>query len=194
MRSTTGVFGMTSLIARAARVATTPQILNMVAKVYIPVLFPLTFLILLIGLRIDSMLGLPLLLDAPANYWAALISFVVGTAIWLVSYSSIVFEGKGSPSPTAGRTQALVTTGIYAYCRYPSVHGKLLGVLAVGLFVNSTSFCVILVPLLLLGSIAEKVWRQDPQNHRIFGEAYAAYAADVPMFFPWKAFRVGRRS
>jgi len=185
---------MTSLIKRAVRVATTPQILNMVAKVYIPVLFPLTFLILLIGLRLDSLLGLPILFAAPVNYWVALISFCVGTTIWLVSYSSIVFEGKGSPSPTAGRTQALVTTGIYAYCRYPSVHGKLLGVLAVGLFVNSTSFCVILVPLLLLGSIAEKVWRQDPQNHRIFGEAYAAYAAEVPMFFPWKAFRSGRQT
>ncbi len=184
---------MTGLLTRAARVAATPQILNMVAKVYIPVLFPLTFLILLLGIRIDEMLALPQLLNAPTNYWAALISFAVGTGIWLVSYSSIVFEGKGSPSPTAGRTQELVTTGIYAYCRYPSVHGKLLGILAVGLFVNSTSFCVILVPLLLLGSIAEKVWRQDPQNHRIFGEAYAAYAAEVPMFFPWKAFRASKK-
>ena len=177
------------LATRALRVSVTPQILQMVAKVYVPVLFPLTFLIVMVGIRVDHAMGWPVLLEPPTNFSAAVVSFTLGVIIWLVSYSSIVFEGKGSPSPTAGRTQTLVTDGIYAYCRYPSVHGKLLGILGVGFAVNSTSFCAILVPLLLLGSIAEKVWRQDPQNHRIFGEAYAEYAAKVPMFIPWKIFR-----
>jgi protein-S-isoprenylcysteine O-methyltransferase Ste14 len=70
--------------------------------------------------------------------------------------------GEGSPSPTAGRTEKLVTSGIYAYSRNPSLFGKLLGFIAVGLALNSITFCFILTPLLLTGSLLEKIWRQEP--------------------------------
>ncbi len=176
-------------LKRMVAVFFTPEILLMVAKVYVPVLFPLTFLIALLAMRMDHWLGMGTgFLPAPLNLFLAVFFFALGTVIWLTAYSAIVFEGKGSPSPTAGRTQKLVTTGLYAFCRYPSIYGKLLGVLAIGLAMNSVSFCFVLVPLLLAGSLVEKKWRQDKQNREIFGEAYEEYSRNVPFFIPWKLF------
>lgn len=174
---------------RVVSVLLTPQILLMLAKVYLPVLFPLTLLIALLSRLLDQFFGLGGgFLPRPLNFGLAAASFVLGAGIWLVAYAAIVFEGKGSPSPTAGRTQELVTTGIYGLCRYPSVHGKFWGVLAVGLLLDSFSFCVILCPLLLAGSLIEKLWRQEPKNEAVFGEAYRQYREKVPFFIPWKVF------
>lgn len=191
-----------SAVKGIVRVALTPQILLMVSKVYIPVLFPTTFLIALTSRFLDglldaslgSALGLSLrtgFLPTPANYGVAAVSLLLGLLIVGLSYSELVFEGAGSPSPTAGRTQKLVRTGIYAYCRNPSVHGKLLGVLTVGFVLNSFSFCFLLVPLLLAGSLIEKVVRQEPVLVEIFGEEYESYRKEVPLFVPWKLFIPG---
>ena len=183
------------LVKNILRVALSPPIVLMVSKVYIPTLFPLTFLIAITSLvldrALDGVLGLHTaqgFLPTPANYGIAVASFVLGAVLWLWTYEVLVREGKGSPSPTAGRTQRLVTTGIYAYCRNPSIYGKLFGVLAVGFALNSFSFCFILVPLLLTGSLVEKVWRQEPQLIEVFGDEYVRYQKDVPLFFPWKFF------
>ena len=183
------MFVLLRLIQRIFGVWLTGPLLNMVAKIYIPVLFPLTFLIALLALWFDRLLGFGEgFIPAPWHYVAAAASFALGLLIWSISYASIIFEGKGSPSPTAGRTQHLVTTGIYAWCRYPSIYGKLFGVQAVGLALNSISFCLILVPLLLAGSLIEKLWRQEPQNIAVFGDAYVKYSEEVPFFIPWKVF------
>ena len=185
---------MTGLVARALRVLLTPQILVMLAKVYFPVLFPLTLLLALGSRWADRALGLPSLLPQPWNWILAGASFALGAAVWGIAYQALVYEGKGSPSPTAGRTQELVTTGIYGLCRNPSVWGKLFGVLAVGLALDSFTFTVILVPLLLAGSLVEKVWRQEPQNVAVFGEAYLRYREEVPLFVPWKVLVPRRRA
>ncbi|MSP56347.1 MAG: isoprenylcysteine carboxylmethyltransferase family protein [Myxococcales bacterium] len=177
-----------SPFAAVLRVLRTPQILLMVAKVYIPVLFPLTFLIALLSLRLDVALGMASFVPVPVNFVLAAVSLVSGLAIVGVSYAELVFVGAGSPSPTAGRTLHLVRSGIYAYSRNPSVIGKLLGVLAVGFLLNSFSFCFILVPTLLAGSLVEKVWRQEPVLIEIFGAEYEQYRAEVPLFLPWKFF------
>ena len=57
---------------------------------------------------------------------------------------------------------------------------------------NSFSFCFILVPLLLAGSLIEKVYVQEPQLVEIFGEEYDSYRKEVPLFLPWGLLR-GRR-
>lgn len=157
----------------------------MVAKVYVPVLFPLTFLIALLALKIDQFFGFPILFDTPINWVVAAFSFLFGAAFWLWTYEQLTRLGEGSPSPTAGRTIKLVRSGIYAYSRNPSIFGKLLGVMAVGFALNSLSFVCILVPLLLTGSLIEKVWLQEPQLLEIFGEEYEVYRKQVPLFFPW---------
>ena len=164
------------------------EISTMVAKVYIPVLFPLTFLICLLSVALDKALGLPVLFNTPFNFIVAGISFVTGVILWLWTYEQLSRLGEGSPSPTAGRTMKLVRTGIYKYSRNPSLFGKLLGFLAVGFALNSVSFCAILTPLLLTGSLVEKVWRQEPQLVEIFGDEYVQYQKEVPLFLPWTFF------
>ena len=171
------------------RAALRPTILNMVAKVYIPVLFPLTFLIALMALKIDALMGFNHgFLPVPLNYGIGLSSLVLGAILWLWTYEQLTRLGEGSPSPTAGRTTRLARTGIYAHSRNPSLFGKLLGVLSVGFVLNSISFCGILVPVLLAGSLVEKVVRQEPQLVEVFGEEYEQYRKEVPLFIPWKLF------
>ncbi len=177
------------LIRRNIRALLSPAILGMVTKVYIPVLFPLTFLIALLAHTLDGWLGFADgFLPQPANYGVAAASFVLGAILWSLTYEQLTRMGEGSPSPTAGRTQKLVIRGMYAYSRNPSLFGKTLGVLAVGFAMNSLSFCAILVPLLLTGSLIEKVWRQEPQLVEVFGADYEHYRKEVPLFIPWKLF------
>ena len=161
----------------------------MVFKVYIPILFPLTFLICLFSKFIDSQLGFAAgLITEPYNFITAGIVFVIGVIFWLWTYEQLSRLGEGSPSPVAGRTLKLVRSGIYAHSRNPSIFGKLLGFIAVGIALNSFSFCFILAPLLLTGSLVEKVWRQEPQLVEVFGAEYEQYRKEVPLFFPWKLF------
>ena len=175
--------------AAVLKVGLSRPIVLMVSKVYVPVLFPLTFLIALTAMALDGLLGFgDGFLPVPANFALAGVSFGLGLIFWLYTYHQLVSLGEGSPSPTAGRTLKLVRSGIYAYSRNPSIFGKLLGVLAVGFAMNSLSFCAILIPLLLTVSLVEKVVRQEPQLVEIFGEDYLRYQRDVPLFFPWKLF------
>lgn len=188
-----------NVFSRILRVAMTPQILLMVSKVYIPTLFPVTFLIALTSRMADgalqaslgNTLGLDLragFLPVPMNYGLAAASMAFGLLIVGISYAELVVRGEGSPSPTAGRTIKLVRTGIYAYSRNPSVIGKLFGVLSVGFVLNSFSFCFLLLPVILAGSLIEKVVRQEPQLVEIFGDEYEQYRKEVPLFFPWTFF------
>jgi protein-S-isoprenylcysteine O-methyltransferase Ste14 len=185
---------MSSSTRKTLGVLLTPQILHMLAKVYVPVLFPLTFLVVLLGFAMDRWLGFPAqMLEPPLNWVVGGVVFAVGGIVWVVAYAAIVFEGRGSPSPTAGRTQQLVTTGIYGLCRYPSVHAKFLGVMGVGVALNSFTFTFLLCPLLLMGSLAEKLWRQEPQNHAVFGDEWLRYRERVPFFIPWRLIVPHRR-
>ena len=178
-----------SIALRIVKAGLSPAIVGMVSKVYIPVLFPLTFLIAMVALGLDRLLGLDEgFLSRPTNLWLALGSFALGTVLWLWTYEQLSTRGEGSPSPTAGRTQKLVINGIYRYSRNPSLFGKTLGVLAVGFALNSASFCFVLVPLLLAGSLVEKVVRQEPQLVEIFGEDYERYRDETPLFLPWTLF------
>ena len=169
------------------RAALRPTILNMVAKVYVPVLFPLTFLIALVALKLDAALGFGEgFLPSDINLFIAGGSLLTGAILWLWTYEQLTRLGEGSLSPTAGRTTRLARTGIYAHSRNPSLFGKLLGVLSVGFALNSVAFCFILVPMLLMGSLIEKVVRQEPQLVEVFGPEYEQYRREVPLFIPWK--------
>jgi hypothetical protein len=88
-------------LARIASVAMSRPILLMVAKVYVPVLFPLTFLIALSGLAVDRALGWGPFLPAPGNFALAAVSLVLGLAVVGVSYAELVVRGEGSSSAPA---------------------------------------------------------------------------------------------
>jgi protein-S-isoprenylcysteine O-methyltransferase Ste14 len=177
------------MIYRIIQTAFRSHIYLMVVKVYIPVLFPLTFLICLFSTFLDAKLGFGNgIIAQPLNYIIAGCTFFLGAVFWLWTYEQLSRIGEGSPSPTAGRTIKLVKTGIYAFSRNPSIFGKLLGFLSIGIAINSFSFCFILAPMLLTGSLIEKVLRQEPQLVELFGEEYQTYRKNVPLFIPWKIF------
>ncbi len=183
-----------ALPSRIVRAFLSPAIMGMVTKIYIPMLFPLTFLIWLVAATIDGWVGLgDGFLPEPTNFLVAGAFFAAGTVWWLWTYEQLTRMGEGSPSPTAGRTQKLVVRGIYAYCRNPSVWGKLFGVWAVGIAMNSATFTFVLVPLLLTGSLVEKVVRQEPQLVEVFGPDYEEYRRQVPLFVPWGILFKSRR-
>ena len=93
------------LPVRIVRAFVSPAILGMVTKIYIPMLFPITFLIWLVAATIDGWLGLgDGFLPTPANYYVAATFFVTGAVWWLWTYEQLTRLGEGSPSPTAGRT------------------------------------------------------------------------------------------
>ena len=176
---------MVTRLRSMVQIGLSPEILLMVSKVYIPVLFPLTFLIGWTALSLDALLGLGGgFLPTPLNLAAAVGSFVFGAGLWLWTYTDLVGMGEGSPSPTAGRTRKLVVRGVYAHCRNPSVWGKLFGVFAVGLAVNSFSFCFVLLPPILTISLLEKRIWQEPQLIEVFGQDYLDYRDNVPLFVP----------
>lgn len=181
-------------VSTSVKVLREPDLYQMILRVYLPILFPLTFLICLGAVKLDAFMGWQSLLPAPMNYVAAAILLVTGAGLWLATYATLVFGGDGSPAPVVRRTQKLVTWGIYAYCRNPSVHGKLLGFLAVGFAVNSPSFVYVLAPLILALSLIEKVVRQEPQLIEVFGDDYLAYRERVPLFLPFpRLYRWWRR-
>ena len=177
------------MIVQFFKAAFRPHITQMVAKVYIPTLFPLTFLISLLALRLDQFLGFKQgFVSSPTNYYVAGSMFLIGVVLWVWTYEQLTRLGEGSPSPAAGRTIKLAQQGIYAYSRNPSLFGKLTGFLAVGVALNSFSFCFVLAPILLCGSLIEKVIRQEPQLVEIFGDEYVEYRNRVPLFLPWTFF------
>jgi len=177
------------MIAKLIQTARQPQITMMVAKVYLPILFPITFFICILSYKMDDFLGYKQgFLPTPFNYGLSAFLFLSGVFLWIWTYEQLVRLGEGSPSPVAGRTLKLARNGIYAYSRNPSLFGKLFGFIAVGIALNSFSFCFVLTPIILCGSLIEKVVRQEPQLLEIFGEEYEQYRKEVPLFLPWKFF------
>ncbi len=169
---------------RILAVVKEPDLYLMVLRIYFPILFPTTFFILLGATRVDEALGWHRLIPPPWNVPVGVLVFLGGAALWLYTYYVFIYGGQGSPSPAIRRTTRLVTWSIYARCRNPSVLGKLLGVLGVGIVVNSPSFTLIFLPLLLIGSLIEKVWRQEPVLVEVFGDEYLEYRKRVPLIVP----------
>lgn len=173
-----------SHVAGAVKVLAEPDLYEMLLRVYLPILFPLTFLIVLLARTVDAAFGWAPVLPTPLNFVVAGALFAAGALVWVYTYATLIKVGDGSPAPVVRRTQRLVTSGIYAYCRNPSVHGKLLGFLAVGVAIGSPTFVYVLAPFILVVSLLEKVVRQEPQLIEVFGDEYLAYRDQVPLFVP----------
>ena len=65
----------------------------MVAKVYLPILFPITFFICLLAHKIDVYLGYTHGFF-PLNYGLAVFLFVTGAILWIWTYEQLVRLGK----------------------------------------------------------------------------------------------------
>ncbi|MCZ7582440.1 MAG: hypothetical protein M5R36_03390 [Deltaproteobacteria bacterium] len=73
-----------------------------------------------------------------------------------------------------GYTKNLVTTGIYSWIRHPSVIGKLIGVIGLGVLLQTPGFLVAIVPMLLVYSYVTNVHVQERYCVRNFGGSLLA--------------------
>ena len=162
----------------------TREVRRMVLMVYFRILFPITFTMVFVSKLFDRLLGLPPLTGYPANVICGTISIIAGLIVVGWSYSYLNLEGKGSPVPGFKKTVFLVTTGPYALSRHPSVIGKLLGVIGLAFFFKSCFFMFVTIPVLLIGSIFEKKYRQEPVDLEMWGASFIDYQRRVPILFP----------
>lgn len=151
-------------------------------------LMPATAIVAWLVASIERELGLPSLADS-IPHGVRLSVFVwalcVGGAIVSWSYTWLVLEGGGGPVPPfSARTRHLVTSGPYRYMRHPSIWGKLVGVVGLGIYVGSITFLTVLVPLALRWSLTSNMRKQDEAMERLFGDAYRAYRAVTPRMVP----------
>ncbi len=157
---------------------------------YLLILIPLTLLLILAGVKLDEFCGLNKFVPVPYNLLFFIVFMATGLGIVIWSYSYLVMEGQGSPSPYFGKLRHLVKTGPYAIVRHPSVIGKLLGVMSLGFLFQSFSFTFIIVPLLLIGSLLEKVFREEKKLKKRWGREYLEYKSNTPFIIPYFNFLI----
>lgn len=152
--------------------------------IYIPILIPFTLALIYIGIKVDNFLMLPQFISYPFNLLCSSIFLILGLTIVLWSYKYLVCEGKGSPCSYAGHTQKLVKNGPYRLARHPSIIGKFLGIISLGLLSKSFSFTFIIAPILLIGSLIDKILREEKILLKLFKEEYSDYKKTVPFIIP----------
>ncbi len=152
--------------------------------IHLFVMAPITLYIVWLGLMLDRSWGLTPFLGIEARAVISALLFFAGTVIVVYSYAYLLIFGGGSPGSHLGGPLCLVAKGPYALVRHPSVIGKLLGVIALGVFCGSLSFVVLFVPLLLVYSLATNRFVQERNCETVFGSAYKEYRLSVPMIVP----------
>ncbi len=153
--------------------------------IHIFVMFPAAMVMCWVATHVDAELGI-----APLEPWPAV--GVLGAAliglggfwVWYV-YGYLFLAGGGSPGTHVdGGPTAMVDTGPYTMVRHPSVLGKLLGVVGLGLIWRSPVFLVGFVPVLVAYSVVTNRYLQERFCDARFGERYAVYRGKVPMLMP----------
>lgn len=91
---------------------------------------------------------------------------------------------RGASSGHLQKDRELATSGPYAYTRNPLYLGS--AFLAAGFALAGGSWSAGLLVVAYFGIFYYAVMRNEEQDlHRRFGAAFEAYAARVPLFFPW---------
>ena len=172
-------------LGRAVKSMASPEITKMLLFIYVPILIPITLVMVFFGRWVDQQLGWALLPGSPVNWILFAVFFVAGALLWAWCYSYIVIVGGGGPAPLVAKgASRLVMDGPYGLTRHPSVVAKLVGVLAVGLLFRSTFFVCVILPVLLVGSLVEKRFFMEQRDIKYWGPVYADYIERVPFFIP----------
>lgn len=173
------------------RAAVSPPILVLL-PIYCLGLIPGACLMAWIGTRVDRWLGIPSLgewLPLAARLEIFVLCILLGGGILVWSYTYLVLEGGGGPVPPfSANTRRLVTSGPYAYVRHPSIWGKIIGVVGLGVLFGSPTFLAIIIPLLLTWSLGSNMRNQDAEMEAAFGDEFRAWRNRTPRLVP----RLGR--
>ena len=171
------------LVACAAAI-TRPELYRNFA-IHLFVMFPAAMVMCWIGTRVDGHLGLAAFPSRPvaASLGLTLIG-IGGLWVWYV-YGYLYLSGGGSPGTHVdGGPTTMVDTGPYAVVRHPSVLGKLLDVIGLGMMWRSPAFLFAFSPVLVLYSLVTNRYLQERFCEERFGARYRTYRARVPMLLP----------
>ncbi len=183
-------------LRNAIRAIGHPSITRMILFIYLPFLIPGTVIAALVCRWIDGKIAAWLDSKHLILHWPTLPGFPVNVILWLVltvigltivwwCYSYLVIVGGGGPAPLVAKGAVrVVIGGPYGISRHPSVMGKLLGVIGLGLLMRSFLFTCILLPLALAVSLYEKKYFMEQRDLAHFGPKYAEYIRRVPFFLP----------
>ena len=149
------------------------------------VMFPAAMMMCWIATQIDAHLGIPPLGSPNIRLLLGIVGIAIGgTWVWYV-YGYLFLAGGGSPGTHVdGGPIRLVDTGPYSTIRHPSVLGKMLGVIALGIAWGSTTFLLGFVPILIVYAVVSNKLIQERFCHIRFGAQYEQYCAKVPMLIP----------
>jgi len=154
------------------------------AMIHMFILIPATCFIAWLAMRIDAHYGLSPVTAAPWRYVLFGVLFTAGVLIVWYVYGYLAIMGEGSPGTHLGGTQKLVTSGIFAISRHPSIIGKFIGVVSLGLLLGSPVFLFVVIPLLTTWSVVSVRFWQERRCQELWGDEYAAYRRAVPSIVP----------
>lgn len=152
--------------------------------VFVFVCVPAVMVVLFFCLKIDRFFNLNSFISWPYNLIFSSILFFSGALIIWRAYAYLVIVGEGSPCPQLGGTRKLVTSGPYALVRHPSVIGKLLGVIGLGVLFRAVFFTLVAIPVLFIWSAYYNRFIQEKGCEEKFKDEYFRYRKNVPMFIP----------
>lgn len=152
--------------------------------IHLFVLIPAACLMAWLATRLDRRFGWQPCGSFGYRLAGAVVCLIAGALVVVYSYAYLLRFGEGSPGSHLGGPRRLVTGGPYALVRHPSVIGKLLGVIGLGLLAGSPSFLALFIPLLLVYSLLTNRYLQERYCERAFGEGYRRYRRAVPMILP----------
>lgn len=149
--------------------------------IHLFVMFPAAMVMCWLGTRVDGRLGVEV---APRAWVGLPLIGAGGFWVWYV-YGYLYLSGGGSPGTHVdGGPTTMVDTGPYTAVRHPSVLGKLLGVIGLGLVWGSPSFLLLFVPVLVAYSVVTNRYLQERFCDERFGARYQLYRERVPMLLP----------
>jgi protein-S-isoprenylcysteine O-methyltransferase Ste14 len=141
-----------------------------------------TFLFVIAGILVDSLLRLPELLPESLRLPLAIPTMAVG--LGFTFWSAFHFlRARGTPVPF-NPPPRLVTSGPYGVSRNPMLTGVFLFLLGLGFVVSSVSLVLLFVPLFILVNVWELKAIEEPELVKRLGDEYAEYRRRTPMFIP----------
>ena len=140
--------------------------------------------VLFLSIKLDDWFRFQPFIQSPYNIIFFILFSVTGFLIVWRAYTYLIIVGEGSPCPQLGGTNKLITSGPYSLVRHPSVIGKLLGIIGLGILSNSTVFTFVIIPILFGWSVFYNRFIQEKVCVEKFGKDYLEYRKKVPMFIP----------
>src|SRR5579863_7366961 len=120
--------------------------------------------------------------DHPVVKIAGLLIITVGFGLWLSTVLLFKNTGGGTLAPWAP-TQNLVIAGPYRYCRNPMISGVIFILSGEAMVFHSTNM-LIWAGLFFIINMIYIVFIEEPSLLKRFGETYARYRKNVPMWIP----------